>query len=261
MQRTGGPLVDLHDAAPTADGRDVGADRQAAQQRRASVVVRNRLVVGLAFSSGVVDVICFLAFGRVLTAFMTGNIVFLGLGAVSSDGPDVGRVAVSIVAFAAGVLLSARIVSPVQDTAFEVWPRRVSVALSIVAVAQVSFLIGWIATFGHPSTAAGDILVGLSAFAMGIQMDAVRSLQIPEISTTATTATLVSLVNNIAHWSHSSAAIRGLRLRIIVAMAAGAAVGTIVLVHARLYAPVLPLIATVFVVVIASVALKPRPTR
>jgi uncharacterized membrane protein YoaK (UPF0700 family) len=219
------------------------------------------LVVGLAFSSGVVDVISFLAFGRVFTAFMTGNIVFLGLGAVSSDGPDVGRVAVAVVAFAGGVLLSARIVSPVQDKAFEVWPRRVSVALSAVAVAQASFLVGWIAALGHPSTAVGDILVGLSAFAMGIQMDAVRSLRIAEISTTAATATLVSFVNDIAHWSHSSAGDRGLRPRIIVAMAVGAAVGALLLVHARLYAPVLPLIATVIVIVIASVALKPEPLR
>jgi uncharacterized membrane protein YoaK (UPF0700 family) len=205
--------------------------------------------------------ISFLAFGKVFTAFMTGNIVFLGLGAVSSVGPDVGRVAVSLVAFAAGVLITARIVRPVQDKGF-VWPRRVSIALSVVAVAQAGFLIGWIVTFGHPPTAVGDILVALSAFAMGTQMDAIRSLHVPETSTTAATATLVSFVNDIADWSHSSAEGRiGLQPRIMVAMAVGAAVGALLLVHARLYVSVLPLITTLIVIVIASVALKPKPPR
>jgi uncharacterized membrane protein YoaK (UPF0700 family) len=272
-----GPLADLPDAAtpaevspgapPPADERpreqgirrDAGADRQAAQQRPPSTVIRDRLVVGLAFSAGVVDAISYLALGKVFTAFMTGNIVFLGFGAITSDGPNFARVAVTIAAFALGVALSARIASPVQDEAFAVWHRHVTVALSVVAVAQAGFLIGWIASDGHPSFAVGNILVGLSAVAMGIQMDTVLSLQLPHISTTAATATLVGLVRDIARWSHSSAVNNGRRLRIVIAIAVGAAVGALLLVHARLYAPVLPLITTVIVVVIAAVALKPQP--
>src|SRR4030081_3249565 len=104
------------------------------------VVVRSRLLIGLSFSSGVVDMICFLGFGKVFVAFMTGNIVFLGLGAVSSLGgvasslgPDVVSVIVAMLGFAAGTLLSAKLVPPLKDVAVEVWPRRVSIALAVVA--------------------------------------------------------------------------------------------------------------------------------
>jgi uncharacterized membrane protein YoaK (UPF0700 family) len=257
-----GSLVD-----PDGAKLNVEADRRAAQKRRATVVVRNRLLVGLSFSTGVVDMICFLAFGKVFAAFMTGNIVFLGLGAVSSLGdvdsslgPDVVRVLVALLGFAAGVLFSAKLVTPLKDGAVEVWPRRVSIALAIVAAAQAVFLILWLAIAGHPSTVIGDVLIGIFSVAMGIQMDAVRSLHVPEISTTAATATLVSFVNDLAHWSKSSPEDRWLRPRILVAMVVGAAVGALVLVHARLYAPIIPLVATVTVILVALVALKPAPT-
>jgi uncharacterized membrane protein YoaK (UPF0700 family) len=250
----GSSVVDQDDAE-----LDVEAGRQAAQRRSAAVVVRNRLLLALSFSSGVVDMICFLAFGRVFAAFMTGNIVFLGLGAVSSLGPDVGRVVVAMLGFAAGVLFSARLVKPVEDGAVDVWPRRVSIALAVVAAAEAVFLILWLVIAGHPSTVVGDVMIGIFAVAMGIQMDAIRSLRVPEISTTAATATMVSFVNDLAHWSKSSPEDRWLRPRIMVAMVVGAAVGALVLVHARLYAPIIPLVATVTVIVVALVALKPPP--
>jgi uncharacterized membrane protein YoaK (UPF0700 family) len=242
-------------------GLNVEADRQAAQKRWAAVVVRNRLLLGLSFSSGVVDMICFLAFGKVFAAFMTGNIVFLGLGVVSKLGPDVWRVIVALLGFGAGVLFSAKLVKPVNDGAVDVWPRRVSIALAVVAAAEAVFLILWLVIAGHPSTVVGDVMIGILAVAMGIQMDAIRSLRVSEISTAAATATLVSFVNDLAHWSKSSPEDRWLRPRIMLAMVVGAAVGGFVLVHARLYAPVLPLAATVTVIVVALVALKPAPTR
>ena len=249
-------VIDQGDAELNAE-----ADSQAAQKRQAMVVVRSRLLIGLSFSSGVIDMICFLAFGKVFAAFMTGNIVFLGLGAVSSLGPDVGRVIVALLAFAVGVLFSAKLVRPLADGAVDVWPRRVSIALAVVAAAQAVFLVLWLAIAGHPSTLIGDVMIGLFAVAMGIQMDAIRSLRVPEISTTAATATLVSLVNDLAHWSKSSPQDRGLRPRIMIAMAVGAAAGAWMLVHARLYVPIIPLVATVTVIVVALVALKPAPTR
>jgi uncharacterized membrane protein YoaK (UPF0700 family) len=243
----------VHCAGFDQDGVELNAeaDRQAAQKRRAMMVVRNRLLVGLSFSTGAVDMICFLAFGKVFAAFMTGNIVFLGLGVVSSLGPDLGRVIVAMLGFAVGVVFSAKLVRPVADGAVEVWPRRVSIALAVVAAAQAVFLVLWLAIAGYPPTVVGDIMIGIFAVAMGIQMDAIRSLGVPEISTTAATATMVSFVNDLVHWSKSSAEDRWLRLHIMVAMVVGAAAGALVLVHARLYAPIIPLVVTVTVIVVA----------
>jgi len=45
----------------------------------ADIRVRDLLLMALTFSSGAIDAISYLVLGKVFTAFMTGNIVFLGL--------------------------------------------------------------------------------------------------------------------------------------------------------------------------------------
>jgi uncharacterized membrane protein YoaK (UPF0700 family) len=241
-----------------AEARDIRFDPTA----RKSVVLRNRLLVGLSFSAGVVDMIAFLTLGKVFTAFQTGNLVFLGLGLIGRGPqgvvlPNTGWVIASFLAFAVGAMVSARIVKP-EEAKATAWPRRVTVALVITAVAQVAFLIGWIATLGHPTAAAGAILVAIMAFGMGVQIHAARSLGVPDVSTTAATATWVTFVSDIA-----TRTLRGkdrfLRLQSMVAMILGAAAGTYLVDDARLYVPALPLIITVLAIVIAAVALKPKP--
>ena len=59
-----------------------------------------------------------------------------------------------------------------------VWPRRTSVALAVALAVQTAFLAVWIAeTTDPPSTDVSRILIGLNAFAMGIQINAVRRLR------------------------------------------------------------------------------------
>ena len=47
--------------------------------QRSHAGIRNLLLDGLTLSSGAVDAISFLGLGKVFTAFMTGNIAFLGM--------------------------------------------------------------------------------------------------------------------------------------------------------------------------------------
>jgi uncharacterized membrane protein YoaK (UPF0700 family) len=66
-------------------------DLAVAHTAPALLAVRDRLLVALAFSSGIFEAICFLSFGKVFTAFQTGNLVFLGLGVAGTRppfGPD-----------------------------------------------------------------------------------------------------------------------------------------------------------------------------
>ena len=243
-------------------------DRAAAHATPALLAVRDRLLVALAFSAGMYEAICFLSFGKVFTAFQTGNIVFLGLGAAGTRppfGPDPLRVVTSLVAFAAGAALAVRILKAfdgdeeVEDTdVFEVWPRRVSITLGIAVVFQVGFLVVWMAA--SPSTAVTDVLLGLNAFAMGMQMNAIRSLHVPGISTTAETATVISWISGIATWSLKAPAARRLT-GVLVSMAVAAIVGDWMLSHAHTYAPVLPALVIAIVIAIASVALKQQPAQ
>jgi uncharacterized membrane protein YoaK (UPF0700 family) len=243
-------------------------DLAAAHATPALLTIRDRLLVALAFSSGVFEAICFLSFGKVFTAFQTGNIVFLGLGVAGTRppaGPDPVRVVISLAAFAVGAALAVRILKAfngddeVEDSdIFEAWPRRVSLALGVALVAQAGFLAVWLTT--SPSGLVSNILISLNAFAMGLQMNAIRSLHVPGISTTAATATFISLVTGITAWSHTAAAARRLT-GVLVGMAAGAFVGDWMLGHAHAYAPALPVAVMAVVIAIASVTLKQGPAR
>jgi uncharacterized membrane protein YoaK (UPF0700 family) len=215
---------------------------------------RDLALVGLTFASGAADAIAFLGLGKVFSSFMTGNLVFLGLRVAGSGNPDLTRVLSSLVVFAVGVFLAVRIVKPTRGSA--VWPRRVSVALAVGVVCQAAFLAGWLATSGRPGAVAGDVLMALSALAFGIQSAAVMSLDVKGVFTTAATATVIMLMSDEAGWSDSRPERRRLA-GVLAALVAGAAGAAFLLLHARSYAPILPLAVTIVVISGATIA-SPR---
>jgi uncharacterized membrane protein YoaK (UPF0700 family) len=232
--------------------------------------VRDLLLVGLTISSGAVDAISFLGLGGVFTAFMTGNAVFLGIGIARAGGPGFVRAIVSLIAFAVGALLATQILQPTIRSGL--WPRRVSITLGIGLLLQAVFVAGWVATAGRPphGTGAVEFLVALSALAMGLQSRAVMSLGVTGVFTTAATATLLYLASDVADWwpqaeepskhaQHAQAKrIERRRVASILAgLIAGAAAGAALLVRARPYAPLLPLILTALVIAAASAMVTP----
>jgi uncharacterized membrane protein YoaK (UPF0700 family) len=241
-----------------------------AARRLSPAAVRDLLLVGLTVSSGAVDAISFLALGKVFTAFMTGNLVFLGVGVAGEGGLDVVRVLIAIGAYAAGVYSATRIVEGSEDSS--VWPRRVTAALGVALTLEAVFLAGWVAVSGQPGTGSGHVLTSLMALAMGLQSGAVMALAVRGVCTTAATATVMFLMRNLAAWSASaterarmdaprlsSAAAERTRLAgVLGALFVGATAGALLLAHARTSAPLLPLVATALVVATASLALHDR---
>jgi uncharacterized membrane protein YoaK (UPF0700 family) len=218
---------------------------------RLDIRVRDLLLNGLTFSSGAVDAISFLELGKVFTAFMTGNIAFLGLRAAGAGGPAWTAIIAAMTAFAVGVYLGTLIVGKGEGTS-GVWPRRVTFALSVALIGHVGFQILWFAAGGHPSTNVANWLLGLWGAAMGMQSAAVRSLHVKGVFTTAATATFIFFFGDFATWSRSAEEMRRLR-GVLVSLLFGATAGGLLLAHARICAPALPLITTVIVVAIAAV--------
>ena len=218
--------------------------------------VRDLLLAGLMFSSGTIDAIAFLGLGRVFTSFQTGNLVFLGIRAGDAGGPDLLLVAGSLAAFAVGVVVATRMVGASKGSS--PWPRQVSSTLALSLLAQTGFLALWIATSGRPGTGSAHALVALSALAMGLQSGAVLSLGVAGVFTTAATATVMLLMRDLATGGASSSAERARLAGVLGALCAGAATGGVLLVHARTYAPVPPLVATAGVIAVASGALGSR---
>jgi uncharacterized membrane protein YoaK (UPF0700 family) len=217
---------------------------------------RDLLLNGLTVSSGAVDAISFVALGKVFTAFMTGNIAFLGLRvAGSSVAPGYVAILSSMVAFAVGVFLSTRVVMGSKGSG--TWPRRVTTALGLSLIPHAAFVVVWHVHHGEPSMHIIHVLLGLWALAMGMQSAAVRSLHVEGVFTTAATATIIVLVGDIANWPVTGAERRRLA-GVLASLFIGATAGSLLLVHARIHAPLLPLVLSVAVVAAAAMIFQER---
>jgi uncharacterized membrane protein YoaK (UPF0700 family) len=148
-------------------------------------------------------------------------------------------------AFAAGAYVGLRIVA-LRPRESSLWPRRMSVLLTLVAIAEAGFVAVWWATTGHPSPGVTEILTALFSVAMGIQTAAARSLDVGGVFTTAGTFTLVAFAGTLA--GTRTSAERSRLAGVLVGLVAGVVGGGLLFLHARHYAPVLPLAATTFVI-------------
>ena len=217
--------------------------------------VRDLLLNALTVSSGAVDAISFLALSKVFSAFMTGNIAFLGLRVAGAGGPGKVAILVSMGAFALGVYVSTRIVKGTEGSGG--WPQRVTVALGVSLIAHAVFLAVWLAYNGQPSIDVAHVLLGSWGFAMGMQSAAVRTLHVDGVFTTAATATIIFLAGDFTNWSETAGERRRLT-GVLVSLFVGATAGGLLLVHAPIYAPVLPFVITVAAIATAAIIFRER---
>jgi len=211
--------------------------------------VRNALLVALTFVAGAVDATSYLGLGRVFTANMTGNMILLGLGAGRIQGLDVLRSGTAFVGFAVGVAIGARILG--RSGSPEIWHRRVTVALGIETVLLGSFAVGWLWTSAEPQRPWLEALIAISAGAMGIQSAAAQRLAVASVSTTFVTGTLTSVITQLALFGHPTTG-WPLRAGVVLALTLGAGADAVVLLHAPVLAPLVPLLALAAVVATAA---------
>ncbi len=215
---------------------------------------RDMLLNLLTVSSGAMDAISFIALGKVFSAFMTGNIAFLGLRVAGASAPETVAILSSILGFALGVFVSVKIVGPSKDAV--IWSQRVTVSLAISLIAHAAFQILWSGVGGQPSFDTPCVLLASWAFAMGMQSAAIRSLHVDGVFTTAATATIIFLVGDFASWRSTRTESRRLA-GVLISLFIGATAGGFLLVHAHIYAPLLPFIVTIGVVLIAATVMRP----
>jgi uncharacterized membrane protein YoaK (UPF0700 family) len=248
--------IRLHNKRIRRDESDLFASPPAGNSSPDRQSVRDLLLVALTVASGAVDAISYFGLGKIFSAFMTGNIVFLGFGLAEIEGPDVIPVLVALSTFAVGAYLGLRLTTRRAEES-GLWSPAVTVLLGFVAIAEACFLVGWLVTAGHPSGQVADMFIALLSLAMGIQTAAVRSLGVQGIFTTAGTFTLVAFVSTFTG-SRSRAELPRLA-GVLLGLIAGAVAGGLLFLHARSYAPVLPLATTVLVVVAGLTLGRPQP--
>ena len=232
------------------------------------VKVRNWLLDALTISSGAVDAVSFLALGKVFTAFVTGNVAFLRMAIASTTGsaiygvapPRVTWVLASLAGFAGGIYLGTKIVRSSRHEGEQqngvVWPHGTTFALGLSLLAHLCFVLIWFATSARPGDNVIPVLLATWALAMGMQSAAVRNLNVGGIFTTAATATFIFLFGAVANGVPLTGDERRRMRGVLVSLAIGATAGGLLLIHAPIYAPVLPFVITIGVVATAAKAFR-----
>lgn len=187
------------------------------------------LLLLLSVTTGLVDAVSVLGLGKVFTANMTGNVVFLGFAAIGTPGFHPLSYVVAIGGFLAGAFVAGRTGKAHEGRPLQRW--LMTAALIEAALLWAAALISTrfdIATQSPDGALLG--IVVLTALAMGFRNATVRQLKVPDLTTTVLTLTLTGLA------ADSSAAGGtnpnwGRRIASVIAIFLGAALGALLLAH------------------------------
>ena len=195
------------------------------------------LLLLLSVTTGMVDAISVLGLGKVFTANMTVNIVFLGFAAAGTPGFHVGPYLAAIIAFLTGALIAGRVGKHHAGLPLRRW---------LLAAACVEAALFWIAAavasgFDIASQTPGVSLyaiIALTGLAMGFRNATIRQLKVPDLTTTVLTLTVTGLAadSRLAGGSNPNWA---RRLGSVLAIFAGAAMGALLVGHGGLVAPLI----------------------
>jgi uncharacterized membrane protein YoaK (UPF0700 family) len=200
-------------------------------------------LLGMTAVTGLVDAVSFLSLGHVFTANMTGNIVLLAFASTGVAQVSLAGSVTALLGFLAGAAVGGRIMAGASAGA------QLRAASSVFAL-EIVFLVGaTLAALGYSVVSSPHLLrlyamIACTAIAMGMRNAAVRKLAVPDLTTTVLTLTITGLAAD-------SILARGTnprwqrRIAAVVAMFAGAALGSVTLRHSVF-------MALVFSVVLSS---------
>lgn len=212
------------------------------------------LLLFLSVTTGLVDAISVLGLGKVFTANMTGNIVFLGFAASGAPDFRVAPYLVAIAAFLAGAAVAGRVGKAHAGLSLRRWLLTSALIEAILLWIAAGFGVGLDIAAGAPEANVFAI-IALTAVAMGYRNATIRQLKIPDLTTTVLTLTLTGLAadsrlagGESPNWPR--------RLGAVIAIFAGAALGAALVIHTGL---VIPLILSGALVLAGTLACAAHP--
>jgi uncharacterized membrane protein YoaK (UPF0700 family) len=213
------------------------ADGKAAADGRRRGAVRDSRVVLATVTTGVVNAVAFLFLGKVFSSVITGNLVLLGVSAVSHSSSEAIHSGAGLAGYAAGVAVGAPLAARGKDQG-ATWPRSVTTTLTAELGVLAAFCLGWELSDGRPRGGAQLVLLVLLAAAMGMQSAAIRRLG--QMSSTYLTSTLTGVVAALTTGTMPEAI--GRSLGAIAAMVVGALAGGLLATKAYAWLPVMILL-------------------
>jgi uncharacterized membrane protein YoaK (UPF0700 family) len=187
------------------------------------------LLLLLSVTTGLVDAASVLGLGKVFTANMTGNIVFLGFAAAGTPGFAAAPFLVAIGTFLLGAFLAGRTGHTHAAKPLRHWlmiAGGVETALLAIAAAVAMDFKG-----AEPWRLFS--IIALTAIAMGFRNATIRQLKVQDLTTTVLTLTLTGLAadSGLAGGSNPN---WQRRVGGVAAIFVGAALGAALLLHAGL---------------------------
>lgn len=185
------------------------------------------LLLLLSITTGLVDAASVLGLGKVFTANMTGNVVFLGFAAAGTPGFKTVPFIVALMSFMAGALIAGRIGKAHAGHTERRWLLTAALIETVLlwsaALAALDFDVATQSPSSHLMA-----IIALTGASMGFRNATIRQLKVPDLTTTVLTLTLTGL------GADSSAAGGGnpnwrRRVAAVVAIFAGAALGAALL--------------------------------
>jgi len=185
------------------------------------------LLFALTAVTGFVDAVSYVALGRVFTANMTGNVVFLGFAIAAVPGLSIGRSGAALGAFALGAAIGGGLTARMGSAARQRWTSLAfSIEAALLLVAAAVAAGDGNDPMGDPARLYG--VIALTGLAMGVRNAAVRKLAERDLTTTVLTLTITGLA---ADSSLAGGANTGWTRRAasVVLMFGGAAAGALLL--------------------------------
>lgn len=154
---------------------------------------RDVLLFILAIAAGSADGWSYAGLGHTFVANMTGNTVLLGMAVFEKNG-DIADRLISMVCYLSGVALATWLNKNL--TKDKIWTRSVSLVLLLEAALLIGAEAGWVAHQGGAPVIL-PVLLGMVAFAVGLQSGTMLQLSIPGIVTTYITGTWTTAISGL----------------------------------------------------------------
>lgn len=193
------------------------------------------LLLLLSVTTGLVDAISVLGLGKVFTANMTGNIVFLGFAASGTPGFSVAPYVFAIAAFMVGALIAGRVGKHHAGSPLRRWLLTAASIEAALLWIAAGVAIGFDVATQSPGSSV-NIIIALTGLAMGFRNATIRQLKVPDLTTTVLTLTITGLAadSGLAGGTNPNWA---RRIGSVAAIFLGAAIGAYLVTHGGLVAP------------------------
>lgn len=202
------------------------------QDRRKEAIVPLLLLISA--TTGLVDAASVLGLGKVFTANMTGNVVFLGFALAGAPGFSWSLYVVALLSFACGAGAGGRVGAaqgPRGRRRWLLWSGSIEATLLFSAAACA------LGGGSSPTKPVVLAMIALTALAMGLRNATVRQLKVADLTTTVLTLTITGIAADSPAASGGTNPNLKRRIGAVLAILLGALVGGLLVLHTGLALP------------------------